>query len=547
MSALSLRSLAESAQEGQRVNTGGVSNELGGLTRREIVKRGGALGLAVGASGTLAGLASAATAPRRGGTLRVGLIGGNPGRDNLDPHLDGSSVTSQCLRQLVYSKLTDQLPSGKYVPQLAESLTPNKDASVWQIKLKRGVMFHDGSELTVDDVIYTFQRILDPKNKLDDTRGNIDMIDPAGIRKVGKYTMTVRLVRPWSDFPTAVGQRLVTIIKRGAAPPFTLQNTNGTGAFRLTAWKPGESFSVAANRDYFESGKPYLDRVNVFAFPDPVARVNALVANQVDCICDVPAAQAAVVRQRGLNLIVNPGGAWTPICMNTQQPPFDDVRVRKAMKLVIDRKKAIAAALGGFGDVGNDLFAVNDPLYASGIPQREYDPDQARSLMRQAGALRTPITLRAAEAVSDMVPLALVFEQGAKEAGMNVNVVRDPTDTFWTKTWGVAPFTFSAWSYRPFYAQWLQSFVSYNAEETRWNDRYQKRASRLVYRSAATSNEAQRRGLTREAQRLLWEYGGYIIPYTKQSLDASTKRVRGIQPHPFEFLGNYRLWNVWLA
>ncbi|MDH4104365.1 MAG: ABC transporter substrate-binding protein, partial [Thermoleophilia bacterium] len=497
--------------------------DTGGLTRRQILERGAVLGLTIGgAAGMAADLASAAT-PKRGGTLRVGLIGGSPNRDNLDPHLEGSSQLSQSYRQNVYSKLTDMAPNGSFVNQLAESFTANKDATVWQIKIKRGVDFHDGSELTVDDVIYTFQRILDTKNNLNAARGNIDMIDPAGMRKINKYTMTVRLTRPWSDFPTAVGQRYINIMKRGTTGPYTVENANGTGPFKVTSWKAGESFSYVANRNYFENGKPYLNGIQVQAFPDPVARVNALIANQVDCICDVPAAQAAVIRQRGLNLIVNPGGNWTPIVMNTNAPPFTDVRVREAMKLVVDRKKAVAAALGGFGSVGNDLFGRHDPLYAKQIPQRPYDPEKARRLMQQAGALNTPITLRTSDANSDMVPLALVFEQGAKAAGMNINVVKDPADTFWSNTWGVAPFTFSSWGYRPFFPQWLQSFVSFNAQETRWNDKYQKQASRLVYKAAATADVKRQKALALQAQRLHWQYGGYVIPYFRQTLDAANK------------------------
>ena len=189
-------------------------------TRREVLKRAAALGLVIGGvGGTGLGDALAATpAPKRGGTLRVGLPGGPAATDNLDPHLEGVAGFAQAYRQLVYSKLTDMLPNGSFVGQLSESMTPNKDATAWTIKLKKGITFHNGHELTVDDVIYTFKRILDPANKLGAASGNIDMIDPNGMRKVSKYVMTVKLTRPWSDLPAAVGQRYISIIQQGAAP-----------------------------------------------------------------------------------------------------------------------------------------------------------------------------------------------------------------------------------------------------------------------------------------------------------------------------------------
>ena len=527
-----------------------MSTESGaGMTRREALQRAAALSLAVGTLEAidLESAFGATPKPKRGGTLRVGLPGGPASTDNLDPHLEGVAGFAQCYRQIVYSKLTDILPNGKFANQLAESMTANKDATVWTIKLKKGVEFHDGSELTVDDVIYTFRRILDPANKLSAARGNIDMIDPSGMRKVSKYVMTVKLTRPWSDFPAAVGQRYISIIKRGATGPWTETNANGTGAFKLTDWQPGASYRFTANRNYFEDGKPYLNGVTLIGISDQVARVNALISGQVDVISDVPASQVSSIKNAGLRAIVNPGGGWTPLVMNTNAPPYNDVRVRQAMKLLIDRKQAIKVARQGYGTLGNDLFAKADPLYASSIPQRKYDPEKAKSLLKAAGQLNTEFVLRTAEAESDFVPLALVFAQGAKAAGVKVTIQKDPADTFWDNTWGVAPFTFSSWGYRGFFTQWLQSFVSYNAQETRWNDAAQHRASRLVYKAAATADLKKRKELAFAAQKLHWEDGGYIIPYFKQTIDGANKKVQGITPHVFPALSWYRFWNFWLS
>jgi len=135
----------------------------------------------------------------------------------------------------------------------------------------------------------------------------------------------------------------------------------------------------------------------------------------------------------------------------------------------------------------------------------------------------------------------------AKKAGIKVTVQKDAADTFWDNTWGVAPFTFSSWGYRSFFTQWLQSFVSYNAQETRWNDSSQKKASRLVYKAAATADPVKRKSLAVAAQQLHWDDGGYIIPYFKQTLDGANKRVQGLVPHVFPALSWYRFWNYWLS
>ena len=132
----------------------------------------------------------------------------------------------------MYSKLTDLLPSGAYGMQLAESMTPNHKATVWNIKLKKGVTWHDGSPLTADDVIYTFRHILDPKGDYSSAASNIDD-RPNGMTKVSDTELVMKLKTPWIDLPSAVGQRFISIIKAGSKAPFTVKNTNGTGPFKL--------------------------------------------------------------------------------------------------------------------------------------------------------------------------------------------------------------------------------------------------------------------------------------------------------------------------
>jgi peptide/nickel transport system substrate-binding protein len=532
------------------MSTDAESERSDGLTRREVLERGAALGIAVGASGALAQTASGAlgATPKRGGTLRVGLIGGGESKDNLDPNADGgSSQLSQAARELVFGKLTDVKPDGSYGLQLAESLEPNAKANVWTIKLKKGIHFHDGQLLTVDDVIWTLKRILDPNNAtMAAARGNINMIDPNGIRKINQYTMTIKLSSSWADMYSALGARYLSIIKNGAQPPFTVGNFIGTGAFKLTSWDPGRHYTYVANKNYYESGKPYLDALDIVGIPDSTARVNALVAGQVDCICAVPPSSVPILKSAGRKIIVNPGGSWNPIVMNTNAAPFTDVRVRQAMKMLIDRKQALKSGAAGYGEIGNDLFARHDPLYNKSIPQRQFDPEKAKSLLKKAGALDDTFTLYSSDAVADSIPMALVFAQGAKKAGVKVNIQQVPASTFWTDTWGKQPFTFSSWAYRPFFSQWLQSFYSFNPQETQWNDAKQHTASRLVYAAAATSDKAKQKELTAKAQQLQWDDGGYIIPYFQQTIDASTTHVNGIQPHVFPYLSWYRMWNFWL-
>ena len=161
------------------------------------------------------------------------------------------------------------------------------------------------------------------------------------MRKVGKYVMTVKLTGPGRTSRRG-RSALHQHHQARCTAPWTEPNANGTGAFKLTVWTPG-ALQVRGQPNYFETGKPYLNGVDIVGISDPVARVNALISGQVDVISDVPAAQVSRLKSAGSS-DREPWRWWTPLVMNTKAPPYNDVRVRQAMKLLIDRKQAITVA-----------------------------------------------------------------------------------------------------------------------------------------------------------------------------------------------------------
>jgi peptide/nickel transport system substrate-binding protein len=519
-----------------------------GLNRRELLERGAAAGLALTAVGSLAGTA-AAQSPRRGGTLRVGGAGGAPSVDTLEPSAEsGAEALGLAVRFNVLSRLADNDPlgTGTFKLQLAESMEPNAQANVWLVRLKRGVEWHDGSNFTADDVIYSFRRMLDPANNLKTAAASMPMVDPNGIKKINDYAVQFTLKQPWYDLPGALGQRWLSIVKNGAKPPWTVANFIGTGPFKLVARDPGTKYTYVRHPNYFESGKPYLDGFVHTSLTDPVARLNALVSGAVDAISDCSPSQVAVIQKAGLNVLQSKGGGWSPICMNCMRVPYSDVRVRQAMKLLVDRERTLAAVLQGHGVLANDLFGIGDPTYAADLPQREYDPEKARSLLKAAGRLNTTYGLYTGGIISDFIPAALTFQASAKKAGVKVKLVNVPADTYWN-TWDPQPFKLDTWGYRPVLAQWVQSFVVWDKVETNWNTPKGKKAKALMTRVAATVDPAKRKTLAHEAQRLLWEDGGQIVPYFKSYIDGYRKNVHGLVASPFGGLNSLHFKNVWLS
>jgi peptide/nickel transport system substrate-binding protein len=521
-------------------------------SRRDFLKVSGAAlaggAVLVGCGSSTSPAPAAKGAIKKGGTFRVGLIGGSGSSETLDPNGLTPSDLAVYRIQNVFSKLTDMDHTGNYVPQLAESLEPNGDASEWVVKIKPGVQWHDGSDVTADDVIYSFQRVLNPKYKatLGAAAGDIPMVNPTGMTKLDKYTVKFRLLYPWVAFPAQVGQRYNAIIKAGTTH-FTVSNFIGTGPFMLKQWSPGQSFLLTKNPNYFMPGKPYVDEVHGISIVDDSARLDALLGNQVDAIEQVSISDAKVIKGRGMVLLVSPAGPWDPIVMDTSRGPFKDPRVRLAMKLVADRAQMLESALQGYGTIGNDLFGVHDPLYDHSIPQRQHDPAQAMSLLKKAGYADYPFVLNTAAVVPDFVPSALVFQQNAKAAGMNMTVRTNSADSYWGSIYGHEEFFYSSWGYRTFFPQWDQAYVSYNSSETNWTDAKAKQASGLVKSAAATTDLSTQRRLTGQAQELEWTDGGYIIWAYKEVLDGLNPHVHGILPNPFSSLGWLPWDSVWIS
>lgn len=532
---------------------GGESNEFENPTRRDVLRRAG-MGLAViagldafagfGASASEAALSGRSGAIVRGGTLRVGLTGLSPSADQLNPLMTPVSFFDEARFKNVFSRMYAPLGDGTFVPDLAESAEPNKRVDVWTMKLKRGVTWHDGSPFSADDVVYTFGQILNTKNAQYKTpRGNLPMLKR--VEKINAHTVRFILNQPWSAFPSQLGHITMAVMKVGTTK-FAL-DTPGTGPFKLSSWSPGTNYVLTAFPDYFEHGKPYVKSVVVTGVADATARLNGLQAGQFDAIGGIDPTQTKVIEANSqLKLLVGPPGSWTPIVMNTKSSTFRDVRVRQAMKMLIDRHQTVHVGLQGYGAVGNDLFSIGDPLYASNIKQREYDPEHAKSLLKAAGAEGLTATLYATDLQPSMLSSALLFAQTAKAGGVTVKVIKSPAATYFTDVWGHQPFEQTYWSYRPFLGQWVAALTSggYNSLETNWSN---PQATKDINRVAASVDLAKNKEYAHKAQQLQWEQGGYINWGFQKLIDGLHKNVHGIEPSRVLPLGYFAFKDAWLT
>jgi peptide/nickel transport system substrate-binding protein len=522
-----------------------------GSSRRDVL-RGALAGGVILASGGLAaacGGSSPSTSatpsaggsqPRRGGNLRVGIVGGSTS-DTLDAHKEVTQPDAIRIMAL-YNPLVRLNTKAQVVNDLAEEMTPNQDASVWTVKLKPGVTFHNGKDLTADDVIFTFRRIGDPKAPLVGATG-LAPVDLAGLKALDKVTVQVPMKTPYASFPEQISAAYnFGIVPVGYNPARPV----GTGPFMYHSFTPGQQSVFVRNPHYFKPGLPLLDQVTIIDFSADTAAFNALQSGQLDVYSQATLSLTNEIKgSTTLKALVSQPGQWTPFTMRVDTPPFNDVRVRQAFRLLVDRPQLINLSLAGFGSVGNDIFSQWDPCYARNL-HRGQDIAQAKSLLKKAGHDNLTVQLVTADFAAGVLQAAQVFAQQAKAAGVTVNVKPVPVGTFYGPNYLHWPFAQDFWAYSPYLSQVAQGSLSKSPfNETHWNDP----AYVALYNKAnATVDKAQRCQIISQMQMTDFERGGYIIAAYNKQVDLMSTRVHGFVPAGTGVpLGNAGWEGAWLA
>lgn len=518
------------------------------LTSRRSLLKVGAAGAAVapvlaacGGGGSGSG-GSGDGEPQSGGRLKVGVAGGGAS-DTLDAH-DPTDNVDIARNHALYAALMRFGNDGTIEPYLAESLEPNEDGTEWTLVLKEGLTFHDGTPVTTEAVVYSLQRILDPDNPM---RGAGDMpgVDPEKLEVVSDLEMTIPVDEPLVTLPEALAEYYNCVVPVDYDP----ENPVGAGPFKFSEFKVGEYSVFERHEGFHIDGLPYVDELEIVNFPEDDARVNALNSGNVQVISQVPHVQVAIMEgDPDVNILESETGMWLPFTMNVEEAPFDDVRVRQAFRLIVDRQEMIDQALAGYGQLGNDMYARMDPSYPEDVPQREQDIAEAKRLLAEAGHEDgLEVELVTSDISAGVVAAAEVFQEQAREAGVTVNLRRVNPSDYWNPEEGF-PYAFGQdfWSARNYITQTAQgSVVGAPYNETMWGE-HEEWLEHLE-EARQTADEAARHELIRKAQEIEHEEGGYIVWGFVNLLDAYHSSVHGLEPavsgHP---LGSYAFHTMWL-
>jgi peptide/nickel transport system substrate-binding protein len=509
---------------------------MGGLAGAGAVAGMGGLLAACGGSSSGGGSASAtpssssaaAAGPqKRGGNLRVGMTGGSSG-DTLDPH-SGFTYLDSARAQSLFNPLYQLDANAQPELVLAESISPaNKTNTEWTIKLRSGIKFHSGKPLTANDVIYTFKRIITGKHSGADSLGPMNL---SGLKAVDNLTVSVPFDSPYGSFKDQLAfWYYLYIIPEGDDPSAKNYKPDGTGPFKYQSFTPGQRSVFVRNDNYWRSGHPFVDQVTIIDFPDPVSLQNALVTNVIDAAGAIEGPQvAALSSNSNIKTVASKTGAITPFTMRVDVAPFNDVKVRQALRLLVDRQQLIDSALDGFATVAADVFSPFDASYSTADFHREVDIPHAKSLLQQAGKSDLTVQLITSAVSTGTVAMATVLAQQAKAAGVTINVKNiSPGAFFGATVYLKSAFSQDFYNTSPYLAQVAQSMLP----QSPFNETHTKNPQYISWYNDAnrTGQQSVRLEIEHKMREFDFNEGGYIIPAFIDALDAYSTKLTGYTP-----------------
>jgi peptide/nickel transport system substrate-binding protein len=524
----------------------------GRLSRRALLRRASVAGVSLAALGLLpqrvASAAGISEQPKRGGTIRLASQVPSANPQPVTASNAGEVFTYQpSLEYLCYPRADWTLD-----PRLATSWKADPDPRTWVFKIRQGVEWHDGSPLTVQDVVATFERLLNPK--VGSSAGSIyhGVLSFGNVEKASDTEVRFHLDTPFVDFPYLVSgfaYQSAILPKNYEMGSFT-KGGIGTGPFILKEYVPQQYATYTANAHYWDHGMPYVDGLKITYFGDEPSTVLAVQAGDIDIYPVVPLKGAeALLHNPKLTILEHPSADYRSLHMRVDQAPFNDKRVRQAVALCLDRDAIVKSLFSGAALVANDhSFApvyIDTELANRDVPQRKQDYAKAKALLAAAGHTSGIKVTLTTENLLEMPQYAVAIKAYCQPAGIDVTLNIMPSAQYYgsgtNQPWLVVPFGMTDWAARgtasqaiipefPCHAEWNSAhwcnpefdkkFAAYNAELD--NQKRQKLALDL----AQTQNDEV----------------PVVIGYWINARRATTNRVHRLAAAPDNFLDLRAVW-----
>lgn len=480
--------------------------------------------------------------PIQGGVLRVSV---NQAASVIHP-LMTRVQPEHFVAELCYSNLTKLRADMTAEPDLAESWTANDALTEWTFKIRSGVKFHDGSPCTARDVAASYAAIQKPETA-SPARAIISVIDK--VTAIDDLTVVMKLKSAFADLPTTVAFTSTRIIPAAIAEGDINQlktKAIGTGPFKLVSYEPDRMIVVEKNEDYFIDGQPYLDRVEVRVYPDAASETSALISGDNDLQLIVSEGEYdRISGASGIDPLDVPSGQFLNVNMRCDQKPFNDIRVRKALSLTVDRDALVGFVALGHGQAGQDVPVNSAYKFWKELPSKKANIEEAKRLLTEAGYPNgLDLTLVASDTPGTRAQLAVAMREMARPAGFNITVQTMPHATYLDQVWKKGAFYVGFYNTQAtvdgVFTLLYTSDAAWN--ETQWNN---QTFDDLVRKARQTTDEAARADLYAQAQQLIYDEAPSVTPVFFNLLSAKQSYVRDYVLHPRGQV--FRLERVWLG
>ena len=494
----------------------------GSITRRSFMHYSIAAGMTAFAATGLWSSSAYAQEPRRGGTFRVGMHDGN----TSDTHDPGTFASRQqiYLAHQYRSYMTLIEPDGSLGPDIASNWSANEDASVWTFELNPSASFHSGNTVTAKDVIASLNH-----HRGEDTTSAAKALlaSVTDIQANGDHTVVVSLDGGNADLPWLLTDYHIAICPANDDGTLNWQSGDGSGPYKIDQGEWGINWTLSRHDGWHLEGA-YFDKVEMLVLNDPNSRQSALVTGDIDAVTLIDIKTLSLL-ERNPNIEIDnvPSAGAITMPMHCNTAPFDDVNVRNALKLSIDRNEIIEKIAFGAASIGNDFHhSAAQPYWPEDIEQREYDPDQAKALLKKAGVENLNVEISTADSLfSGAVDMCVLYSQHAKAAGITVNVVKEPNDGYYSNVWLRKPFCAVSWGARP--TPDVMYTLAYK-DDAAWNESYwqNERFNELLLKAKAELDDNLRAEMYHEMAMIARDDGGTIIPMFNNFVYARRSNVK---------------------
>ncbi len=526
--------------------------EKGKLSRREFLRYSTLLGVSAFTATQMAGLSWTSKAfagnVKRGGTLKVATALQKIAHPATYSWIAASNVTRQVAE---YLTLTD----GKNIthPYLLENWIASDDLKTWTLNLRKGVTFNNGDTFNADDVIFTFNQWLD-ESVGSSMKGMIGgYLSANNIEKVNDYQIKLHLLVPEIAVPEHMFHYPAQILNHRTFEGDFLKAPHGTGPYTLETYREGELAVVKARSDYWQKGAdgkalPYLDAMHFLDMGTETApMISAIKSEDIDFIdlSDIGGTDIfrALKDDPEINILAAPTASARVLRMRVDVKPWDNEKVRLAMRKCHNHEKLLALAYMGQGLEGQDFHVYQlHPEYCE-MPIPPYDPQASKKLLAEAGYPDgLEVNLAVGSGWPDVVRYAEVLKQDAIAGGFKINLQTMPNSQYWEK-WTEVDFGITPWTHRPLGTMVLN--LAYKADpdgnpaawnETRWVD---DEFSEILEKANGTLDVEKRRKLFCKLQKIQYDRGSIGIGYWRAVWMVSRSVVKGLEGHP----NGYMLFN----